>query len=255
MKLSKALICVTAVAAMLLGSYSASAQPSLLSTLELSGKAIINDSYSTLDGGKVELVPSKGSFKTADLIQSLNDSTAFLSYLDWYTDGGLSSLPEDTVFGFDPYYNYNTYLILPTGGTIPLYDVYVPYYEGDRTFVYHYWSGYMSAKYSYNSDMGDGKETDQLANWYFQFNNQDDGADYLYFQVQGQMDLKWKAGEVSEGYRDLSVKAKFNGTGWIDVDGWYGTITAKGKGKSLEDAEPVWYDYWPYYGDLDGIVR
>jgi hypothetical protein len=251
MKVNKALIGVTAVAAMMLVSYSAPAQPTILSTLELSGKAIINDSYSTLDGGKVELVPTKGSFKTKDLIQSLNDSDAFLSALDYYTEGGLSALPEDTVFGFDPYQTTYVYAILPTGGTISLYNMYVPYYGGNRTFMYWNYDGYISSKYSYNNDMGDGKETTQIPNVYFQFDNYDDGADYLYFQVQGQMDLKWKAGEVSEGYRDLSVKTKYNGSGWLDMDGWYGTVTAKGKGQSVEDENgdviPVWYSYWPFF--------
>jgi hypothetical protein len=250
MKLTKALICVTAVAAMVLVGYSAPAQ-TLLTTLELSGKALINDSNPTLDGDQAELVPTKGKFKTEDLIQSLNDSAAFVSYLNNYTEGGLTSLPEDTVFCFDPYQTPYVYLILPTGGTIPLYDVYVPYYGGYRTFMYWSYSGYISSKYSYDQGLGDGKETTQIPFVYFQFNNNDDGDDYLYFQVQGQLDLKWKAGEVSEGYRDLSVKAKYNGSGWLEVDGWFGTLTAKGKGQNVEDEDgnviPVWYSYWPFW--------
>jgi hypothetical protein len=250
MKLNKALICVTAVAAMMLGGYSAPAQPhDILCTFELSGKAMINDTSSTLDGDKTVLEYTKGKFKTEDLINSLNDSTPFISFLNNYTEGGLSSLPAETVFCFDPYNYSYVYLLLPTGGIIPLTDVYVPYYSGYYNFAYFSWQFFsISGKYSVNNNTGEGKETDQLTQLSLYFDNQDEDGDYLYMSIQGQMDLKWKAGEVSEGYRELDLKAKFNGTGYVDMDGYYGTVTAKGKGKTVEETGvEVWYQYWPYY--------
>ena len=238
MKLTRSFLCVAVAGAITFVMNAAPAQ-TILMPLSLSGKILVNTNDAVTKGSKVTLTPTKGKFNEKDLVALLNASPLFDSYVNCYTEGQLTNLPPKTTFAYDPY-SYEIFAVLPTGGIIAMQGL-----DCDDNYFYFMDMDFdnMSASYSYSTAFLNGKETDQCSRWFIEIDDYNTPETYLY--LEGEMDLTWAAGKVSGGYRTLSVKGKFTGSGTVEWKGYFGTGTGKAGGKG--SAAAVFYTYWPFW--------
>jgi hypothetical protein len=239
MKPTKILMCALALGAMTFVTNAAPVAPVLIK-LNLSGTIIVNTN-SSVDNGKTSVLkPIKRSYNTKDIVKLLNASTNFNNYLDCVTDGAITNLPAGTYFAYD-LYGYNIDAVLPDGSTVLMQGFDCSNPPNFFSFLSMDF-GQIGANYSMNIK-GAGSETDQLSEWWIEIIDYNNPTTDI--RVQGQMNLTWSAGALSNNTRKLNVSANFTGSGDAEYQGFPGTGIGKAGGSG--SAASVISDDWPFW--------